>query len=71
MRLTMRSVVYYYNNVPVEKEAIANEQVETLRIGDVIKRGKKEWTITDIRAKPTITTHGPDYFTSVYLTGPL
>ena len=47
----MKAVVYYYNNVPVEKIDLPDEKVEVLRIGQVIRQRKKAWAIVDIRRK--------------------
>jgi len=68
----MKTVEYYYNSVAAEKEEKTNEKVDALRIGDVITRRRKHWTIADIQSNRTfLPPRSPGYSISVYLTGPL
>jgi hypothetical protein len=66
----MKNVVYYYNSVIGEEVSDSRDAVRGLRIGDVIERWSKRWSILDIRTtqKPSVT-HGADTV-SVYLKGP-
>jgi hypothetical protein len=66
----MTNVVYYYNSVPGEHNHDRGNAVGTLRIGDVIERRAKRWSVFDIRTtlKPSVSRE--PYTVSVYLKGP-
>jgi hypothetical protein len=67
----MKTIEYYYNFVAAEKEDKTDEKAEALRIGDVIKRRRKQWAIVDIQSNRTFKPGRTGYFISVFLTGPL
>ena len=66
----MKNVVYYYNSVIGEHKNDRGNTVGTLRIGDVIERRAKRWSVLDIRTtlKPSVSRE--PYTVSVYLEGP-
>jgi hypothetical protein len=66
----MKNVVYYYNSVIGEHKNDRGNAVGTLRIGDVIERRAKRWSVLDIRTtlKPSVSLE--PYTVSVYLKGP-
>jgi hypothetical protein len=66
----MKNIVYYYNSVLGEQKHDRGNTVGTLRIGDVIERRAKRWSILDIRTtlKPSVSRE--PYTVSVYLKGP-
>ncbi|HXN17677.1 MAG TPA: hypothetical protein VN875_05040 [Candidatus Binatus sp.] len=67
----MKNVVYYYNSVIGEHNNDRGNAVGTLRIGDVIERRAKRWSVLDIRTtlKPSVSRE--PYTVSVYLKGPV
>ncbi len=66
----MKNVVYYYNSVFGEEMNDPREAVRMLRIGDVIERRAKRWSVLDIRTtiKPSVSRDPATV--SVYLKGP-
>jgi hypothetical protein len=66
----MKNVVYYYNSVIGEHKNDRGNTVGMLRIGDVIERRAKRWSVFDIRTtlKPSVSRE--PYTVSVYLKGP-
>lgn len=66
----MKNVVYYYNSVFGEEMNDPHEAVRMLRIGDVIERRAKRWSVLDIRTtiKPSVSRDPATV--SVYLKGP-
>jgi hypothetical protein len=69
--MEMKNVVYYYNSVIGEHNNDRGNAVGTLRIGDVIERRAKRWSVLDIRTtlKPSVSRE--PYTVSVYLKGPV
>jgi|GEM_PF-5105167 len=66
----MNNIVYYYNSVIGEHKNDRGNSVRMLRIGDVIERRAKRWSVLDIRTtlKPSVSRE--PYIVSVYLKGP-
>jgi hypothetical protein len=66
----MKNVMYYYNSEFGEEVRDPHDAVRNLRIGDVIERWSKRWSILDIRTSQRPNVVHDNDTVSVYLKGP-